>query len=129
MKKFVLMALVLGVYAMPSSATEVDTDHLLFPEDVEAVYVAANEQAAMDQVVADASAQTVANNNDVRTKAIQRKFASRRAYGARGFNPITEQYNADSAWVGATDKFEEAPATVHGDRLNKMFKSRRAYRP
>lgn len=129
MNKFILMALALGIYSMPATATDVDTDHLMFPEDVEAAYVAANEQAAMDQVITGASAQSVADNNDVRTQAIQRKFASRRAFNARGFNPIKEQYNEDSAWIGATDKIENGPASLHGDRLNKMFKSRRAYRP
>lgn len=129
MKKFVLMALVLGVYSMPSSATEVNTDHLMFPEDVEAAYNVAYEQAAMDQVIQDASAYTVAANNDVSTKSIQRKFTSKRALNTRRFSDVDKQeYNEDSAWVGATQKFEERPEAKHSERLNRLFKSRRAFR-
>ncbi len=129
MKKIILLSMMLGVYAMPTSAAGVDTDHLMFPEEVEATYLAANEQAAMDQVFDDASAYTVADNSDVRTKAIQRKFTSRRALNTRSFSGSTQQYDENAAWIGATQKFDQDQAGRHGKRLNKMFKSRRAFRP
>jgi len=128
MKKFMLLTMVLGVYAMPLNAADVDTDHLMFPEDVEQAYKVAYEQEAMDQAFSGAT-YTVADNSDVQTKTIQSKFTSKRALNTRRFSDVQKQdYDENSAWVGATQTFEERPAASHGDRLNKQFKSRRAYR-
>lgn len=105
MKKIILLSMLLGIYAMPTNAADVD------------------------QTFDEASAYTVADNSDVRTKAIQRKFTSKRALNTRGFSGSTQEYDENAAWIGATQKFDQDQAGRHGTRLNKMFKSRRAFRP
>lgn len=47
MKKAVLCAFVLGVFSTASMAVEVDTDHLMFPEDVAEAIALAEAKAEM----------------------------------------------------------------------------------
>lgn len=126
MKKLILCALVVGAYAMPLHAAEVDTDHLMFSEDVNEALATAEQQAAIDAQLA--GTYQVALNDEVRTKAIQRKFASRRAYKTRGFDG-KKPYDAEQPWVGATDVIQDDIKKSQVQRINRMFKSRRAYMP
>lgn len=107
MKKLILCALVASVYALPLSAAETDTGHLIFSED--------------------ATNYTVAANDEQRKNAIQRNFTSRRAYKNRSVQN-KNQYDENEAWVGATQKIGEERKLEQVKRLNRRFISRRAYR-
>ncbi len=126
MKKLILCALVVGAYAMPLNAADVDTDHLMFPEDVSAELAAAEQQDAMDLQLAD-TGYTVAANDEQRKNAIQRNFTSRRAYKNRSVQDKS-QYGENEAWIGATQKIGEERKLEQVKRLNRRFISRRAYR-
>ncbi len=127
MKKLILCALITGVYAMPLSAAEIDTDHLMFPEDVNEALVVAEQQDVMDAQMAGVTTYTVAANDEARTNAIQRNFTSRRAYKNRSVKN-KNQYDENEAWVGATQKIGEERKLDQIKRLNRRFISRRAYR-
>lgn len=126
MKKLVLCALVLGAYAMPLSAAEVNTDHLMFPEDVSEAIAMAEQQDAVNLQIADAS-DRVAVNEEQRKNAIQRNFTSRRAYRNRNVQD-KNAYGENEAWIGATQKIGEERKLEQVKRLNRRFISRRAYR-
>lgn len=126
MKRLILCALVASVYAMPLNAAEVETDHLMFPEDVSEALAAAEQQDAMELQLADTS-YTVAANDEQRRNAIQRNFTSRRAYKNRSVQD-KNQYGENEAWVGATQKIGEERKLEQVKRLNRRFISRRAYR-
>jgi len=127
MKKLIICALVVSVYAMPLSAAEVDTDHLMFPEDVSEALAAAEQQEQMDVQLTGVNDYTIAANDEVRNNAIDRNFTSRRAYKNRSVKN-KNQYGENEAWVGATQKIGEERKLEQVKRLNTRFISRRAYR-
>lgn len=126
MKKLILCAFVVGAYAIPLSAADVDTDHLMFPEDVNEVQAAAEQQEAISLQIT-AAGDKVAVNEEQRKNAIQRNFTSRRAYINRSAQD-KKQYDENAAWIGATQKIGEERKLEQVKRLNRRFISRRSYR-
>lgn len=78
MKKFILMALVLGVYSMPLSASDVDSDYSMSNEEC----LLTGDQVVMEHTVDPASANTRADELNA------------------------QEYDEDAAWVGATHRHE-----------------------
>lgn len=82
MKKIILMTLVLGVYSMPISASDVDSDYSMSHE-----YTAGPECITSSEQQANHSANpSNANTHD--------------------HNANSQQYSEDSEWVGATHRYD-----------------------
>lgn len=130
MKKTMISALpvsilVMSLFGLTSHAADVDTDHLMFPEDVE-LAEAGNEP--LNNIRSGEGNQYLVADNNGRSTA-KRNMMSRR-YLTNPNNNKNQAYTADSEWVGASKVEENKQLSNDATRrLNHRFMSRRAFRP
>jgi len=83
MKKLIVMALVIGVYTMPLSASDVDSDYATPHEYITGPeYHSISEHTPMGQII---------DHTNVKTQQLESN---------------SQEYNEDSPWVGTTHRID-----------------------
>ena len=125
MKKLVLVGMLAGLFTLNSQAND-NGDDFWFPNEHGSYVAQSTVSNESDGVKFLPSQMMVAASDDV---LLRNKFQGTRHYRSRIVRPQADDYEADEAWQGATQRVEGEMNSLKIDQEpNKDMHSRRPYK-
>jgi nitroimidazol reductase NimA-like FMN-containing flavoprotein (pyridoxamine 5'-phosphate oxidase superfamily) len=125
MKKLVIVGMLAGLFTLNSQANE-NGDDFWFPNEHGSYVAQSAVSHESDRVKIVPSGIMVADNDDV---LLRNKFQGTRQYRSRIVRPQADDYEADEAWQGATQRVEGDMNSLKIDQQpNKDMHPRRPYK-